>query len=242
MPPQILAKKDSKRSAGTIKWTEDLRLGLHLLNSDYRLTRKQLTIVFNSVFAEYLASCGLPHGAKESSVNAQYAKSERVKPAWAFLRAVSLSQAEEDRRKTLRNKIHVALGTTPTVRTSGGSNDSPGLSAFAYTTPASVPRKRPLTAVGEDTTHNPPKRSKAHNSSGIVVVARHTEHSRATPTGSLSRTYKKFHKLLSPWSRRDGTVIEDTAANIAQIPKFVYPPSNAKSQPPLPPLLFRWEF
>lgn len=118
----------SKRGA-TIRWSYELRLALHILKTDQaRLSAKEHTRVFNKLFEEHLADCGLTRGASPKSLTAQWL--DRRNKDWARIAEAEKTQADELRRLALKERIRKAtlelerLSLTPSVPTAADARDS----------------------------------------------------------------------------------------------------------------------
>lgn len=102
-----MAPAKSNGRAPRLTWTREMRVGLSLIISEFKIVGDNRATIFNAVFAEELAASGLQGGARTKALNAQWHES-RTKEHWRSITSPPATPAEADLRERIRVRVRLA--------------------------------------------------------------------------------------------------------------------------------------
>ncbi|GAB7358313.1 hypothetical protein MBLNU230_g2386t1 [Neophaeotheca triangularis] len=245
--------KSSGRRGPCNAWNREQRLALHLLNerfptssdSEYRAR------LFNVVFADALSSCGL-QGLTAKTLNAQYSRGEREKPAnlakWAGL----YSEPNDDAGKLERQELFDRFAAAEAELRSGGPGstmqqpESTVRAQTSHTTATTHLRldRTPQTRTAAERTPSKRKSLASELESGLSLPLTPTKRPKKSFSSAKSSTSRRNlvalsngDKILKP--RRHGGAIPIRPDEVPRLsaPMAVIPEDMA--HPPHSDLLFR---
>ena len=106
-----LSGPGARRSGPRHPWSQDQKLFLYILNTDFQWTIswEQRARLFNSVFRNEINQADFPHGLPPNKLSAQYGeRQKKTNASWAAITRPVASEEESAKRNKIANQIEQA--------------------------------------------------------------------------------------------------------------------------------------
>lgn len=88
-----------------------MRLAILLIHTEHKFSRHYRAAVFNRIFAEELAACGLLEGASANIVAVQWHERTKTNPDWIDICRPGAGAADAPARDAMRQRIQQAMAS-----------------------------------------------------------------------------------------------------------------------------------
>ncbi|EME87268.1 uncharacterized protein MYCFIDRAFT_75134 [Pseudocercospora fijiensis CIRAD86] len=218
------------RRSNTFKWSDDMRVFLHVLYTDFTYSKSENAIIFSSVFGDEVRQHGATNDRLQVLMTAQIRERNQMRAKiWVDICRTSLDAAELERRERFRAKIQEIAPSSK-----GHSTRRPQLGT-SCTTPALRPPSKASRAIDPTSRALVPvirRQQPVQNRNRITSLAKQT------PSPKRSNNVTAVQKVQ--FTQFHGNVIDVTPKNRAQITKDLIPVQAQEAHPLMGGLVFRY--